>query len=72
MGGVMALYHVPIIGDGLTTETGFRPDVPADIAFVADILLDELGQPISDTCLCEVADEDGPRLLAHNPLITPA
>ena len=72
VGGVMALYRVPIVGDGLTEETGFRPDIPDGVAFVADIISDELGRPVSSFCLCEVADEDGPSLMAHNPLITPA
>lgn len=53
----MARYRVPIIGDGKTPETAFRPDLPDGMNWAADIPTNPQGQPIAAECRCDVAEE---------------
>ena len=47
----MSLYKVPIIGDGKTPESAFRPDVPPGVPWTAHRI--ESGEP---WCVIEVLD----------------
>ena len=49
----MTLYKVPIIGDGKSTETAFRPDIPKGLVWGAWHIEADAG-----VCVIEVPDHD--------------
>jgi len=49
----MTIYKVPIIGDGETMETAFRPDVPEGVSWGAVHIDAKLGY-----CLIETPDDE--------------
>lgn len=53
------IYEVPIIGDGKSPQTAFRPDLTGlDITnYSVSIETDEMGKPISTACIVTANDQ---------------
>lgn len=64
-----AYFQVPLIGDGLSPDTAYRPDLPPGAVWQANIPTDASGKPTSATAVCYVTSPDAATVLAWNPAI---